>query len=221
MKAMRDIIVKSALAGLALSGAGMAQANPIQFDPAPGYYIFQSTEKEVVLTKSVLGFPVTASCILTVGGNVFVDANDDVVIEVVAAHTARGPSHDSKCDLVSFPGTYPTFGTPTSPWIATVPHASIITTSATDDDAIAGTFTGVNVSTSFLGSCVGNVAATFQNTTTEGVDEPSLFDFSGVTFGGCTVDGTVYSIEEYDFDQDGFISGPYETANAADIDVWH
>lgn len=220
MKAMRDIIVKSALAGLALSGAGMAQANPIQFDPAPGYYIFQS-EEEVDLTKSVLGFPVTARCIFTVGGNVFVDANDDVVIEVVAAHTARGPSNDSKCDLVSFPGTYPTSGTPTSPWIATVPHASIITTSATDNTAIAGTFTGVNVSTSFLGSCVGNVAATFQNTTTAGVDEPSLFDFSGVTFGGCTVDGTVYSIEEYDFDEDGVISGPYETADAADIDVWH
>lgn len=257
MKATRNtsMFLKAALAGLALSGAGAAQASaPVQFDPALtrscdwdssknmyvkedggaydcGYFVF-SSEDEVKLTKSVLGFPITASCLFNVGGYVIDDTDkEEVVIQVEAADVHRDPSgaNDSRCGLISFPGTYPTSASVTSPWTASVPHSAITTTSATDGDAVIyGTFTGVNVNTTFFGSCSGSVAVEFRNTDIDGFDLPSSFTFPGSTFGGCTVNGKVYSIDGHDFNHDGVISaGPHETSDSAgaphhgDIDVWH
>jgi len=61
------------------------------------------------------------------------------------------------------------------------------------DVVSASTFTNVNVDTP-LGNCSGSVAPVDFGNGTSSVSDPSFFDFSGATFGSCSVTGRLESV---------------------------
>ena len=174
MKMMKKAMIGAAGA-IALLGAGSAAAQlspanvPGQWDvvqPSPGTYTFSGP---TVLSQSGINI----SCTLSLTGDVTYVSSSEVTIDVTSGSVMGG----GLCGAVSLGGF---------PWTASIPGSASQADALAEDD-VNGTFSGVTVST-FLGSCTGNVAATFNNGSPISADSYFVFDDN---FGNCSVDGTL------------------------------
>ncbi|MEP2588088.1 MULTISPECIES: hypothetical protein [Gammaproteobacteria] len=189
MEMMKKVTIGAVGAAFILSAASAQAArspanNPNVWDTiqtngtAP--FTFEGTSN-----LSQYGIPVNG-CLLTLTGDVTILGSGDLEVEVTSGSVTAQSGSSSLCGSVTLSGF---------PWVATVP-ASDSQADADALDDVQGTFTGVSVYG--LGSCGGDgtVDAVFNNNgATVSNSNPSYFQFND-SIGNCTIDGTVYVVDE-------------------------
>jgi len=188
-KSMKKQVV-SAAGLVALLSAGPAMATNV--DPGTGSYTFQGSGIE--LTKTFLGLPVTLSCNVELDGELDVDGNGTVFIDVTGGRMLPGgDSNCSQVDLQFSAGNW--YASEQGASTAGIPEASL--PSPRLGTVITGQFNNVQVDTP-LGYCSGSIVVSYSNGATIGA--PSSFSFTNAALGtsGCTMDGVFEATTDVD-----------------------